>query len=74
MQNFFSEYGFSKKVMSDAGGNFISAKFKTFCKTLNIEQVVSSSFNHQTNGQVETLITFIKLTLKNALTLNQTLI
>ena len=29
----FVEYGIPKKIMSDAGSNFISDKFKTFCKT-----------------------------------------
>ena len=33
-----AEYGIPKKILSDSGGNFISDKFKTFCKSLNIEQ------------------------------------
>ena len=33
-----SEFGLSKKIMSDVGGNFISDKFKQFCKKMNIEQ------------------------------------
>ena len=49
---------------SDAGGNFISQKFKNFCNNLNIEQVVSSSYHHQSNGQVEACIKFIKCTMK----------
>ena len=50
--------------MSDLGGNFMSDKFKTFCKTLNIEQAFSSSYHHQSNGQVKTCIQFLKCTLK----------
>ena len=50
--------------MSDAGGNFISEKFKNFCKSLNIEQAISSSYHHQSNGQVEACIKFVKCTLK----------
>ena len=46
----FSEYGTPKRIMSDAGGNFISEKFKYFCNSLNIEQPVSSSYHHQTGG------------------------
>ena len=44
----FSEYGLPKKIMSDVGGNFISDKFKQFCKTMNIEQATSSSLMSQT--------------------------
>ena len=36
----FTEYGLPKKIMSDAGGNFISENFKRFYKNQNIEQVV----------------------------------
>ena len=49
----FSEYGLPKKITSDAGGNFISDKFKTFYKNLSIEQAVSSSYHHQSNEEVE---------------------
>ena len=50
--------------MSDAGTNFVSDKLRKFCSGLNIEQAVSSVYHHQSNGQVETYIKFIKLTLK----------
>ena len=60
----FAEYGIPKKIMSNSGGNFISDKFKTFCKNLNIEQAFSSSYHHQSNGQVEAYIIFAKHTLK----------
>ena len=45
-----AEYGILKKIMSDSGGNFVSGKFKTFCKSLNIEQAFSSSYHFQSNG------------------------
>ena len=51
--------------MSDADGNFISEKFKSFCNSLNIEQAVSLSFHHQSNGQVEACIKSIKCTIRN---------
>ena len=41
----FAEYRIPKKIMSDSGGNFISDKFKTFCKSLNIEQAFLSSYH-----------------------------
>ena len=53
--------------MSDAGGNFISDKFKIFCHSLNIEQAVSLSYHHQTNGQVEECIKVIKHTIKKCI-------
>ena len=62
----FAEYGLPKKIMLDSGGNFISGKFKMFCKSLNIEQAFLSSYQHQSNGQVEACIKFIKCTLKIA--------
>ena len=68
----FSEYGLTKKTMSDAGGNFILDKFKTFCKILNIGQAVLSSYHHQSNGQAQACIKFIKWTPKNDLTLHLT--
>ena len=60
----FAEYGILKKIMSDSGGNFISDKFKTFCKNLNIEQAFLSLYHHLSNGQVEACIKFVKHTLK----------
>ena len=59
-----SEYGLPKKIMSNAGGNFISDKFKRFCHSMNIEQAVSSTYHQQNNGQVEACIKFIKCTMK----------
>ena len=68
MQNyFFSEYGLPKKIMSDAGGNFISDKFKRLCHSMNIKQAVSSSYCHNSNGQVEVYFKFIKHTIKKCI-------
>ena len=63
----FTEYGISHKIMSDAGTNFVSDKFKKFCSNLNIEQAVLSLYHHQSNGQVEACIKFIKCMFKNVL-------
>ena len=49
--------------MSDADGNFVSVKFKEFCRNLNTEQVLSSSY-HTKFHQVKVCITFINLTSK----------
>ena len=64
----FVEHGIPHRIMSDAGSNFISEKFKQFCNSLNIEQAVSSSYHHQSNGQLEACIKFIKCPIINAQT------
>ena len=65
----FSEYGLPKRKMCDAAGNFISDKFRQFCKCMSIEQVTSLSYHPYNNGQVEACIKFVKFTMKNASTL-----
>ena len=57
----FMEYGIPHKIMSDTGTNFVSDRFRKFCSSLNIE---SSAHHHQSNGQVEACIKFIKCTFK----------
>ena len=56
----FAEYGIPQKLMSDAGINFVSEKFRHFCKSTNVEQAVSLTYQHQSNGQVKACIKFIK--------------
>ena len=65
----FSKFGLQKKIMLDVGDNFISDKFKQFCKRMNIEQATSLSYHHQSIGQVEVCIKFNKHTMKNVLKL-----
>ena len=60
----FVEYGIPHKIMSDAGTNFISDRFRKFCKAINVEQATLPAYHHQSNGQVEACIKFIKLTFK----------
>ena len=60
----FLEYGIPRKIMSDAGGNFISEKFEKFCQKLNIEHAALSSYHHQSNGKVEACIKHLKCTMK----------
>ena len=56
--------------MSDPSGSFISDKFKIFCKCLNIVQSFSPSYHHQSNGQVEVCVKFVKCTLKKCFDTN----
>ena len=50
---FFSEYRLSRKTVSEAYTKFLSGVLKKFCKYLNIQHAVSSSYNHQSNGQAD---------------------
>ena len=56
----FAKCGIPSKLMSDAGTNLVSDKFQKFCSSISVEQVVSSAYNHQSNGQVKACIKFIK--------------
>ena len=60
----FTKYSIPHKLMSDMGTNFVSDKFHQFCKSVNIEQATSSVYHHQSNGQVEGCIKFIKCMFK----------
>ena len=42
----FAEFRLPKKIFSDTGTNFISDKFRQFCRQLNIEQVIIPSYHH----------------------------
>ena len=64
----FAEYGILQRLMSDAGSNFVSEKFRSFCGSLNIQQAVSPLYHHQSNIQLEACIKFIKFTIKNGQT------
>ena len=67
VKTIFTEYGVPCKIMLDVGINLVLDKFWQFCKLVNIEQAVSSTYHHQSNGQVEACIKFIKLTFKNVM-------
>ena len=59
----FAEYGFLKKMVSDVGKNFTSETFKHFCRQTNIQQTITTLYNHQYNGHVEVHIKFVKHTI-----------
>ena len=60
----FTEFGLPTKLASGSDTNFVSELFKKFCRHLNIYQVVISLYHHQSNGQVEACIKFVKCTIK----------
>ena len=68
----FAEYGVSKKIVLDAGTNFIVEVFIAFCRRMNIQQTITSSYHYQSNGQMEACIKIVKCMIKNALTLIET--
>ena len=55
----FTEYRLASKIVSDAGTNFVSKKFKNFCKPLSIHHAASSSYNHQSNRPAKEGIMFL---------------
>ena len=65
----FKELGLQKKTVSDAGTNFTSDIFRQLCRKMNIKQSITSSYYHQSNGQVEVCIKFLNVQSKNALIL-----
>lgn len=40
-------------IVSDRGSNFTSKLFRSFCKTLNIEQRLTTAYNPASNGETE---------------------
>ena len=40
-------------IVSDRGSNFTSKLFRSFCKTLNIEQRLTTAYNSASNGETE---------------------
>ena len=61
----------SLKIVSDAGTNFMSEKFKEFHSKMNIQQSITSSYHHQSNGVVEACIKCVMCTIKKCLNTNQ---
>ena len=46
--------------------NFTSEMY-SFYRQMNIQQSITSFYHHQSNGQVEVCIKFVKCTIKNCL-------
>ena len=70
-KDIFSEYGIPRRIMSDAGSNFNSQQFISFCRRLDISTSLSSSYHHSSNGQVENCIKLIKRTFKKCISSNK---
>ena len=53
----FTEIGVPKKIVSDAGMNFLSDCFKQFCTHLNIDHAITLSYHQQSNEEGEACVT-----------------
>ena len=67
----FTKYGLPKKIISDPGMNVTSEMFKVICKMMNIQQSITPSYNHHSNGQVEACIKFVKCTITKCIDTDQ---
>ena len=48
-------HGLPKAIVSDRGSNFTSTLFRSFCRTFNIEQPLTTFYNPASNGETERL-------------------
>ena len=52
----FGEFGLPRKIIFDVGMNVTSHTFRKFRRQMDIEQAITSSYHHQSNGQVKACI------------------
>ena len=67
----FAKYGLLETIISNSDINFTSETFRQFCRKMNIQQSITSSYHHQSNGQVEACIKLVKSRIKKCLDTNQ---
>ena len=60
----FAELGPPKKIILDVCMNFMSYMFKQCHIQMNIEQSITLSYHHQSNGQLGACIKFVKCTIQ----------
>lgn len=53
VDNFILRYGIPRKIASDRGTEFMSTTMKEVCKLLNITQISSTAYHHQSIGALE---------------------
>jgi hypothetical protein len=56
----FASFGIPEKIFSDGGPEFISTEFNDWCKRLDIENILSSPYNPQSNGLAENSVKEMK--------------
>ena len=55
VNEFFTNYGWSDKILTDRGGSFENFLFKEICNLAKVKKLRTSSYHPQTNGQCERL-------------------
>lgn len=70
LKSIFARHGIPKILVSDNGPPFSSSEFNYFCKTWNIEHVLSSPYTPRSNGLAERSVQTIKRLLKKSLESN----
>lgn len=69
VNNFILRYGLPRDLVSDRGSEFISNTMQQVCKILNITQLTSTAYHHQTIGSLENshkhLIAFLRIQTQN---------
>ena len=53
VNEFFMNYGWPDKILTDRGGSFENFLFKEICKIATVKKLRTSSYHPQTNGQCE---------------------
>uniref|UniRef100_A0A8C5MX57 Gypsy retrotransposon integrase-like protein 1 n=1 Tax=Leptobrachium leishanense TaxID=445787 RepID=A0A8C5MX57_9ANUR len=53
IKEIFRLHGLPSTIISDRGSQFTSLFWKSFCKTLHMQQSLSTAYHPQTNGQTE---------------------
>nr|CAH7715334.1 unnamed protein product [Callosobruchus chinensis] len=53
VQNFILRYGIPQNIATDKGSEFLSHLFKDICKLLNITQLNSTAYHHESIGALE---------------------
>lgn len=52
INNFVLRYGILEDIVTDQGSEFISNIFKEACKLLDINQLISTAYDHETLGEL----------------------
>src|SRR4029077_614414 len=68
----FSRMGFPKKLLSDNGSDFRSAKFSTMCKKLGIQKFFCTAEHPRGDGQAENAVKIVQNALRAYVDANQT--
>lgn len=55
VRNFILRYGIPREIATDRGSEFISATMKQVCTLLNINQISSTAYHHESIGALENM-------------------